>query len=118
MSRRLPIGAPGRWRDGHAVRVTPQARADAERALRAAIAEAIALQMSEHDIATTELADALGVSNAAVKQWCRGRELPSMSRLLTIAMAIRCRLRELIPDDIVVPPAPRLLAIVDPEDAS
>lgn len=98
MTRRLPVGARGRWRDGHATRVTREAAGVAEGVLREAIAEAIALQLAEHDIATSELAAALGVSNAAVKQWCKGRELPSLTRLLTIAMAIRCKLRELIPD--------------------
>lgn len=101
MSRRLPVGSPGRWRDGRATRVTPEAIKNAERGLREAIAEAIALQLAAHDIATAELAAALGVTNTAVKQWCRGRELPSLMRLLSIAMAIRCKLRELIPDHVL-----------------
>lgn len=98
MTRPLPVGTPRRWRNGHALRVTREASCAAERVLREAIAEALALQLSDHDIATAELAAALGVSNSAVKKWCHGAELPSLSRLLTIAMALRCKLRELIPD--------------------
>jgi transcriptional regulator with XRE-family HTH domain len=98
VSRRLPVGARGRWRDGHASRVTHEAARAAVRLLREAIARAIALQLARHDIATAELAAALGVSSAAVKKWTLGRQIPSLSRLLTIAMAIRCKLTELIPD--------------------
>ena len=95
---RKPVGAARRWRNGHARRLNQEIIDAAERALRLGVAENISARLRDRDIAVAELAASQGVNRVAAVQWTTGRELPSLRRLQTIAMALGCSLLDLLPD--------------------
>lgn len=101
MSRkRNPIGSPRRWREGRAQRVAPEQLSQLTHDLATGIAERLASRAREADIATSELAAAIGVSQSMVVKWISGSETPSLWRLLTIAVAMRCSLFDLLPNGV------------------
>lgn len=108
---RNPVGSQFRWRDGHARRVTQHDAATIaawEHAFTLAVAHNLSEYLRTADIATAELAAALDVHRNAVYAWLSGRELPSLRRLITIALALRCPLAALLPPELLgsAPPAP------------
>jgi transcriptional regulator with XRE-family HTH domain len=72
-----------------------------ERAFTLAIAANLDSYMRTADIATAELAAALNVNPSAVYQWLSGRERPSLRRLITIALALRCPLATLLSPELL-----------------
>ncbi len=103
MTQKRPIGARHRHRVGHAHRVDQETVTAFQGRLVTGLAQKIAETMRALDISTDELAAALGVGRTAVMHWVSGRELPSLWRLGTIAIALRCSILDLIPNEVLVP---------------
>jgi len=101
--RRNPIGSKRRWREGHAHRVEDRAAESREHCLQTGIGHKLDVRLRAYDIGTDELAEALGVGRSAVMAWVAGRQMPSLKRLVTIALALKCSLVDLLPDEAHLP---------------
>lgn len=93
-----PIGSKDR--SGRAAPVDHRARQMAAmRAFTIALGLRVKQVREEHDIAASELAEAIGACTATVLQWERGAAMPSIATLVLVAAALRCSLVDVLPDE-------------------
>lgn len=97
MRRGRPPGSPDR--NGRAARSKRlPTSAPAFREFAKACGRRLRELREEQDIAASELAAAIKMSKMTVHSWERGREVPRIRVMISIAAALRCSLVDLLPE--------------------